>query len=205
MAATARTKWSSAPRLDDDVVRSTREDLQKATRAATGAKGVKGAARGSVMDAGKRAGSRLAGRAGLAGAALNAGWSAGRAIDEATGVGKKVVEATGLGKLIDNVVNDPDERVKLAPRKEAAPAKAAAPAPAKKTAEPVPKPPVKPSAPARKTRAEATPISSVREGHNENIDDDTRKRAMASVGMKAGGSVRGNGCAQRGKTRGRFI
>jgi len=143
------------------------------------------------MDAGKRAGSRLAGRAGLAGAALQAGWGAGRAIDEATGVGKKVVEATGLGKLIDNVVNDPDERVKLAPRKEAAPAKAAAPAPAKKAAEPVPKPPVKPSAPARKARAEDTPTSSVREGRNENIDDDTRKRAMASVGMKAGGSVLG--------------
>lgn len=205
MATSARTKWSAVPRLDDDVVRSTREDLQKATRAATGAKGVKGAARGSVMDAGKRASGRLAGRAGLAGAALQAGWGAGRAIDEATGVGKKVVEATGLGKLIDNVVNDPDERVTLARRKEVAPAKVVVSAPAAKAAEPVPKPPVKPSSPARKARTADAPTSSVREGRNENIDDDTRKRAMASVGMKSGGSVRGNGCAQRGKTRGRFI
>jgi len=47
----------------------------------------------------------------------------------------------------------------------------------------------------------------VREGRNENIDDETRAKAMASVnGMKKGGSVssRADGIAQRGKTRGKI-
>jgi hypothetical protein len=50
------------------------------------------------------------------------------------------------------------------------------------------------------------PTSSVREGQNENIDDETRAKAMESVGMKKGGSVssRADGIAQRGKTRGKI-
>lgn len=208
MATNARTKWSSAPRLDDDVVRATREDARSATRAATGAKGVKGAARTSVMEAGKRAGSRLAGRAGLAGMALQAGWGAGRAIDEATGVGKKLVDAT-VGKAIDASVGKggvklaSDVESRLAAKTK--PAQKAEPKPEPKAAKaepvrPEPKPPVRTA-----TKAAAQPTSTVREGRNANIDDEARKRATASVGMKSGGSVRGNGCAQRGKTKGRFI
>jgi hypothetical protein len=59
------------------------------------------------------------------------------------------------------------------------------------------------------------PTGSVREGRNENIDDETRARAMESVGMKNGGmtkkyakggsvSSRADGIAQRGKTRGKI-
>jgi len=60
-----------------------------------------------------------------------------------------------------------------------------------------------------------SPTSSMREGRNENIDDETRARAMESVGMKKGGmtkkyakggsvSSRADGIAQRGKTRGKI-
>ena len=60
-----------------------------------------------------------------------------------------------------------------------------------------------------------SPTSSMREGRNENIDDETRARAMESVGMKNGGmtkkyakggsvSSRADGIAQRGKTRGKI-
>jgi hypothetical protein len=64
-------------------------------------------------------------------------------------------------------------------------------------------------------RPMSEPTSNIREGRNENIDDETRARAMESVGMKKGGmtkkyakggsaSSRADGIAQRGKTRGKM-
>jgi hypothetical protein len=82
------------------------------------------------------------------------------------------------------------------------------------SAPPAPMPPPRP-----RRQSAPTPTGSVREGRNENIDDDTRARAMASVnGMKKGGmtkkyakggsvssaSSRADGAAQRGKTRGKI-
>jgi len=82
------------------------------------------------------------------------------------------------------------------------------------SAPPAPMPPPRP-----RRQSAPTPTGSVREGRNENIDDETRARAMASVnGMKKGGmtkkyakggsvssaSSRADGAAQRGKTRGKI-
>jgi hypothetical protein len=82
------------------------------------------------------------------------------------------------------------------------------------SAPPAPMPPPRP-----RRQSAPTPTGSVREGQNENIDDNTRARAMASVnGMKKGGmtkkyakggsvssaSSRADGVAQRGKTRGKI-
>jgi hypothetical protein len=67
------------------------------------------------QEAGGRATTRTAGRAGLAGLALETGYGLGRAIDEKTGIGKKIVEKSGLGDVVDKVVNMRD-KVELSPR-----------------------------------------------------------------------------------------
>ena len=75
---------------------------------------------------------------------------------------------------------------------------------------PMPKPRSRP-----RPRPMPEPTSNIREGRNENIDDETRARAMESVGMRKGGmtqkyakggsvSSRADGIAQRGKTRGKI-
>jgi hypothetical protein len=65
--------------------------------------------RSQVQNAAGRAITRTAGRAGLAGAALEGGYEIGRAIDEKTGLGKKIVEKSGLGDLAERAVNSRDK------------------------------------------------------------------------------------------------
>ena len=90
------TKWDRVPKFDDDVVKSTMEDVRKVGKNTSN---LRGAAVDAVKEAGSRAASRLAGRAGAAGAALQTGYDLGRDIDETTGIGKKMVDASGLGDL----------------------------------------------------------------------------------------------------------
>ena len=90
------TRWDRVPKFDDDVVKSTMDDARKVGKSTSN---LRGAAVDAVKEAGGRAASRLASRAGLAGAALQTGYDAGRAIDEATGIGKKMVDKSGLGDM----------------------------------------------------------------------------------------------------------
>ena len=103
------TKWDRIPKLNDDVVKSSMEDARKVVKDTSK---LRGAAVDSVKEAGSRAASRLVGRAGLAGAALQGGYEAGRAIDESTGIGKKMVDKSGLGDLAEEMAT-PSEKVEL--------------------------------------------------------------------------------------------
>jgi hypothetical protein len=102
------------PNLREDVVASQRADLDRIGR------GMNPTAerdynRLMQQEAGGRATTRTAGRAGLAGLALETGYGLGRAIDEKTGIGKKIVDKSGLGDVVDKVVNMRD-KVELSPR-----------------------------------------------------------------------------------------
>jgi len=102
------------PNLREDVVASQRADVGRIGRGMnpTAARDYN---RLMQQEAGGRATTRTAGRAGLAGLALETGYGLGRAIDEKTGVGKKIVEKSGLGDVVDKVVNMRD-KVELSPR-----------------------------------------------------------------------------------------
>jgi hypothetical protein len=191
------TRWDSIPNLNDNVVRSAREDLQKAQRGRNvDSSNLKGAAKDVVREAGERARNRNLGRFGAAGAALQGGYEVGRAIDEKTGLGKKMVEKSGIGDLIDRAINSRD-KVELS--KEAKDRIAAGELEEKEA----PKP--------RKRDTEsASPEGKMRPGRNEEIDDETRENAggykrggkvkkMAKGGMTA--SKRADGIASRGKTK----
>lgn len=90
------TRWQSIPGATENVVERTSEDIGKVRkRMNVESSGLKGGAKESVREAGGRAARRLGARAGLAGAALQAGVEAGRALDEATGVGRKLVDKAG--------------------------------------------------------------------------------------------------------------
>lgn len=180
------------------------EDLKKAGKGMRpSGPGAGGAAGQAVKDAAGRAVLRTAGRAGMAGAALGGGYGLGRALDESTGIGRKMVDALG-GKAIDQMVTGGSgERVKLtdeakrrlAEMESGAPEKVSKPSPAESAPTPRKTPVV-----ARKVAP--SPMSSVREGRNTNIDDETRARAMGSVDEEAyakGGKVRGWGKARGGR------
>jgi hypothetical protein len=148
------------------------------------------------QEAGGRAVTRTGGRAGAAGAALEAGWAAGRALDEKTGVGKKLVEKSGLGALAEKMAT-PKEKVELSEESKTRIAKGD-----------LDSKPTKSSFKAKKEIEASIPEGDVRSGSNENIGEDIRQRAMSyanSDNYKKGGvtaSSRGDGIAQRGKTRG---
>lgn len=203
----ATGKFSKFPSTTDDVLRSTAEDA-RSVRNAFGTS-AKGAAKTSVENAAKRAGSRIAGRLGAAGAAASLGWDVGRAIDKTTGIGKKIVDSTVGDDIENSITRSPDRATLTADAKRRLAAmdsgsasegdsadddSSTAAAPTKTTPKPPPKPAQKP-----KTAATSEPKSSVREGSNANIGDDTRKRAMESVGMEKGGTVRGYGTARGGR------
>ena len=192
------TRWERVPGMTDDVVKRSVEDVQKVRKGMNvDSSSLKGGAREAVREAGSRAGSRLVGRAGLAGAALQGGYEAGRAIDEATGVGKKMVEKSGLGSAIDDMVSR-REKVELSKEAQERIAKGELEEKRKETA--------------KRTRSEEPSFDikgKYRPGRNEEIDDDTRESAG---GYKRGGKVtmskassRADGIAQRGKTRGRYL
>jgi hypothetical protein len=204
----------ATPNLREDVRASQRADAGKIRRGLNTADIANSANRGRAQEAAGRAITRTASRAGLAGAALAAGYDAGRELDKATGVGRKVVDAVS-GKSIDKLVNgsrgsvelseDSKRRIKsgeLAAREQIG------------DLEDKPKPTTKPAAkvqskpkPAPKRAPEAkSDDGGIREGGHSGIDEDTRARAMASVrkkdedGYAKGGVVKGSGAAKRTKS-----
>lgn len=103
------TRWDYVPDLGEDVVRRTSEDVGKVKkRINVESSGLKGGAKEAVREAGGRAASRLGARASTVGAALQGGYELGREIDERTGVGKKIVDAT-VGKDIDRAIAKRDK------------------------------------------------------------------------------------------------
>jgi hypothetical protein len=178
------------PNLREDVVASQSADNERIRRGLN-ADAARANNRRTQQEAGGRAITRTGGRAGLAALAGEAGYALGRKIDEETGVGKKIVDKT-VGPSIDRVVAA-KERVTLSPE-----AKARIEA-----GELEEKASVKPM---KRTMDSASPEGKMRPGRNEEIDDETRESAG---GYKRGGKVnsasrRGDGIAQRGKTRGKM-
>ena len=166
MAEKPDSSYRKAPSLRENVGRNVARDTSTLDRVATS--GARGAAREDLNEAGTRAATRMIGRAGYAGAALEAGWEAGRALDKATGVGKKMVDAAlGPAKYegdrvepasketqdrYDRDYGHEGRRTASAPSKGAQPRRVG-------------------------TASEWKDTSGVREGKNENIDDDVRARA----------------------------
>jgi hypothetical protein len=192
------TRWDNLPGLRDDVVKRSAEDVGKAKKAANiNSSDLKGGARRSVIEAGGRAVNRNIGRAGAAGAALEAGYGLGRAIDEKTGAGKQIVDKSGLGDLAERVANSRD-KVELSEDSKKRIARGDL------DSEEV--------IPSKKKKSSGSKNMSIEgkmyAGRNPEIDDDTRKSAG---GYKRGGKVvskassRADGIAQRGKTKGRYI
>jgi hypothetical protein len=102
-----------SPNLDEDVVKSQKADTSRIGKGLE-ANAASESNRKSQQNAAGRALLRSAGRAGLAGTALQAGYEAGRDIDERTGLGKAIVEKSGLGSLIDKAVSE-SNKVELSP------------------------------------------------------------------------------------------
>jgi hypothetical protein len=191
------TRWDNVPKLNDDVVKSFKEDAAKAQKGRNvDSSKLTGGAREAVREAGARASNRNIGRGGMPAAALGIGYGIGRAIDEKTGVGKKMVEKSGVGDLIDKAINSRDKVELSKEAKERIDAgeleEKAAPKSRKRDTE------------------SASPEGKMRPGRNEEIDDETRENAggykrggkvkkMASGGMTA--SKRADGIASRGKTK----
>jgi len=187
------TRWDNLPGLDDNFLDRAREDLQKGKKGRNvDSSKLTGGAKESVREAGRRAENRNVGRAGIPAAVLAGSYGIGRMIDEETGVGKKIVDKT-VGPSIDRAVASKD-RVTLSPE-----AKARIEAGELEEKE-TPKP--------RKKETEtASPEGKMRPGRNPEIDDETRENAG---GYKRGGKVnsasrRGDGIAQRGKTKGKYL
>ena len=178
------------PNLREDVMASQSADADRIKRGLDTSE-TRPQNRAQVQNAAGRAITRSLGRAGLAGLAGEAGYAIGRKIDEETGVGKKIVDKT-VGPSIDRAVASKD-RVTLSPE-----AKARIEAGELEEKE-------KPK-PRKKEIETASPEGKMRPGRNEEIDDETRENAG---GYKRGGKVnsasrRGDGIAQRGKTRGKM-
>ena len=179
------------PNLREDVMASQRADNERIGRGLD-TSGTRPQNRSQVQNAAGRAITRTGGRASLAGLAGEAGYALGRKIDEETGVGKKLIDKT-VGPSIDRAVASKD-RVTLSPE-----AKARIEA-----GELEEKASVKPM---KRTMDSASPEGKMRPGRNEEIDDETRESAG---GYKRGGKVnsassRGDGIAQRGKTKGKYL
>jgi hypothetical protein len=181
----------ATPNLREDVIASQNADNERIKRGLN-ADAARANNRRTQQEAGGRAITRTGGRAGLAALAAQAGYAVGKKLDEETGVGKKLIDKT-VGPSIDRAVASKD-RVTLSPE-----AKARIEA-----GELEEKASVKPM---KRTMDSASPEGKMRPGRNEEIDDETRESAG---GYKRGGKVnsasrRGDGIAQRGKTRGKYL
>lgn len=185
--------------LDDDVVEETKRDVSALRRAMRVAEGdeptTRGAARASVSEAGGRALMRTGSRAGAVGAAGAAGVAAGTAANERANETRRRLadEEDNMPKRVavaSRTMDDEEETPRReAPKKEMSfkEAFAAARKDDKATFTWQGK---------RYTTemAKEGPKPSVREGKNENIDDETRKRAEMAKGgavkkLAKGGSV----------------
>lgn len=98
------------PNLREDTPASQRADNERIRRGLS-ADAAREYNRRLQQEAGGRAIMRTAGRAGLAGTALQGGYEVGRALDESTGVGRKLVDRAG--SAIDRAASG--DRVKLTP------------------------------------------------------------------------------------------
>ena len=104
------TRWSGIPGNKGDVVERVKEDIAKGKKGRdVDSSKLSGTAKEIVREAGRRADTRNAGRAGAAQAALSAGYEVGRAIDEKTGLGKKLVEGSGLGRAAEKAAERRDK------------------------------------------------------------------------------------------------
>jgi len=179
------------PNLREDVMASQDADNERIKRGLDTSK-TRPQNRSQVQNAAGRAITRTGGRAGLAALAGEAGYALGRKVDVENGVGQKLIDKK-VGPSIDRAVASKD-RVTLSPE-----AKARIEA-----GELEEKASVKPM---KRTMDSASPEGKMRPGRNEEIDDETRKSAG---GYKRGGKVnsassRGDGIAQRGKTKGKYL
>lgn len=176
------TRWDRVPGMTDDVVKRSVEDVQKVRKGMNvDSSDLKGGARQAVREAAGRAASRLAGRAGAAGAALEGGYALGREIDERTGLGKRMVDESGLGDAAERMVNRRD-KVELSKESQERIAKGELEEKRKETA--------------KRTRSE------------EPADDEmaSHYRPYKKGGkVKVTASSRADGIAKRGKTRGRYV
>ena len=215
---------SLLPHPKENAARSLRADIDRIKRGLD-ASGSTPQARRAQQDNAGAATSRTLGRAGYAGAALTAGEEIGKGIERAApGTGKAIVDKT-VGPIIDRIYGK--SGVKLTPE---AKRRIEAGELDQLENEAETKRPSKP----RRARSEdsGSPESRLEESRNYNVGDDTRRRAMAAVrgsdtlddtedGYRRGGKVkkyakggsvsstssasrRGDGIAQRGKTKGRM-
>jgi len=173
------------PNPREDVVRSQAADAAKVRRGLDTSEIANSANRARAQTAAARAITRTAARgAGAIGAAAT-GWDIGRAIDEETGIGRKMVDAS-IGKAVDQVAAPANRRVELSEDSKRRLA-------AGELDNEAPRNPM-PAAPARKRAASSpSPSGSVREGRNDNIDDDVRARAMRSVSSQPDDTVSDSG------------
>jgi hypothetical protein len=188
------------PNFREDVVASQKADIDRIKRSMDTAE-TRPQNRKQVQEMGGRGISRTLGRAGAAGTALMGGYDLGRAIDEKTGIGKKMVDKVmGPAKVEGDRVELSEDSKKRIARGDLD----------KKEAKDKDKPKAK-----AKERKEAYPESSIREtvtdipNTPENEDTPELRRGGKVKKYASGGSVsasrRGDGCAQRGKTRGKMV
>ena len=152
-----------APSLRENVVPSQTRDVERIGRGMN-TTGRSALTRSAQQQAGGRALIRTAGRAGAVGAAAMAGYAVGSEIAESSQASKE--KRVAERESFKDVMNRPESAPKQAAKKVSmSDIPKAAPAPKAKAAAPAPK----------------MQERGVREGPNENIGDDTRARAMASV------------------------
>ena len=196
------TRWDKIPTSDYDV-KNIGRDLRAAGKALSPPENVKGAALDAIKAAGVRGGTRGLGAIGAGVAASQLGYDAGRELDEKTGIGKKIVDKSGLGDLAEKVAK-PDEKVELS---QSAKDRIAAGELDKKPAKP-------PSKKAASDESNSGPYSGPRDdiGKPKNLFNDMVKpKEFESKDLKKGGKVRshsskrGDGIAQRGHTKGRYL
>jgi len=168
------------PNLGEDVAASQSADNER-IRKGLGADASRDYNRRLQQEAGGRAMLRTAGRAGLQGAALEAGYQAGRALDEKTGAGKKLVENTGLGKAAEKLAK-PNEKVELSDY-----------AKQRLNEEEI-------DQLTRETKAEKDAERAKRKDQEDFDEDKVYKRGGRVAASK--GASRGDGIAKRGRTRG---
>ena len=182
--ATKPTQWDKLPAMSEDVVSRGKKDISAIRKGmSAGTSGLHGAAQDVLKEAGARGITRMAGRANLGAAALDAGYGLGREIDERTGAGKKMVEGSGALRGIADKMSASD-RVKLS---EAAKERLDDMANDKAL---------------REVDAERE-ASKYGKGDEEGMKRGGKVKAYAKGGSVSASS-RGDGIATKGKTRGRM-
>lgn len=161
-----------APSLRENVVPSQTRDVGRISQGMN-ATGRSALTRSAQQQAGGRALIRTAGRAGAVGAAAMVGYAVGSEIAESSQASKE--KRVAERESFKDVMNRPESAPKQAAKKVSMsdmPKAAPAPKVAPETA---------PKAKAAASPAPKMQERGVREGPNENVGDDTRARAMASV------------------------